>query len=337
MKVSVVLITYNHERFITQAVESVLNQEVDFPYEVIISEDCSTDGTRGIISEFQRRYPERIRLLLSERNLNTNMVLSRGIQTAGGQYIALLDGDDYWTDTCKLQKQARFLDTHPGCSICFHNVRVVYEDGRREAHPFHVQTPEHPISARIPKAVSTLDDLAGGNFIQTCSVMFRSRLFEEFPPWYDGSPLGDWPLHILNAEHGDIGYLDEVLAAYRVHSGGIWSAQMSRYRTIEDVEKVISMYEVLNRHLKLRYAEKINKKLTPLYEKAMRILYQSRQYKRARSYARSYFLSLPLKQRIRQLFLLKVTLRAIVDRYAPLKGHALAEKAETPVGSSAER
>ena len=132
MKVSVLVMTYNHEKFISQALESVAMQETNFEYEILISEDCSTDRTREIVMDFQKAYPEKVRLLLSEQNIHSNEIVVRGIRAARGQYIALLDGDDYWTSPHKLQKQADFLDRHPECSLSFHNARIFHEAEGRE-------------------------------------------------------------------------------------------------------------------------------------------------------------------------------------------------------------
>lgn len=241
MKVSVLVMTYNHVRFITQALESVLMQRVHFPYEILISEDCSTDGTREIVCAFHKRYPDRIRLLLSERNVRSNQIVARGIHAARGEYIALLDGDDYWTSADKLQKQVDFFAAHPACSICFHNATVVHDDGSQA--PRLWTAPDHP-------PLSRLDDLWFGNFIATCSTMFRHRLFGALPAWYDALfPITDWPLHILNAEHGYIGYLNEVMGVYRYHSGGMYSP-FSEERKLEETRK---FYTAMNRHLHYKY------------------------------------------------------------------------------------
>jgi cellulose synthase/poly-beta-1,6-N-acetylglucosamine synthase-like glycosyltransferase len=119
-RVTALVMTYNHERFIGQALDSVLMQETNFDYGILISEDCSTDRTREIIQEYATRHPERIRLILSDHNLRTNEIVTRGIREAQGEYVALLDGDDYWLARHKLQNQVDFLDTHPECSVCFH-------------------------------------------------------------------------------------------------------------------------------------------------------------------------------------------------------------------------
>ena len=113
LKVTVLVMTYNHAGFIAQALDSVLTQRTGFHYEILISEDRSTDGTRETVISYAEKHPGRIRLLLSERNLHSNTVVSRGIRVARGEYVALLDGDDYWVSPDKLQKQVDFLDAHP--------------------------------------------------------------------------------------------------------------------------------------------------------------------------------------------------------------------------------
>ncbi len=243
-KVSVLLVTYNHEKYIAQAIESVLMQRVNFDYEIVIIEDCSTDSTRDIVVDFQKRYPDRIRLVLAEKNKCTNEDFAAAFQASPSQYIAWLDGDDYWTSPHKLQRQADFLDAHPECAICFHNVVAFYEDGSRE--PWY----RNPVDQ---KEISTPEDLWACNFIASCSSMFRKGLLSEFPAWYCTDITGDWTLNILFAQHGKIGYLDEVMGAYRIHSGGYWSSLSE----IQKLEGLIEFYETMNANLGFRYDEAI--------------------------------------------------------------------------------
>ena len=241
MKVTTLVITYNHERFIGQALESALDQVVDFDYEVLVSEDCSTDRTRAIVLDYHRRHPERIRLLLSERNLHSNEVVARGIRAARGTYVALLDGDDYWLTTEKLQKQADFLDRHPECAMCFHNARVIDEEGR---------TAPRLWTSNGQRAISTLEDIWRGNVIATASAMFRREAVGAIPPWYlPLFPITDWPLYLLIAEHGAIGYLDEVMSVYRHHRGGLYSARSEAER----IEATGRLYLTMNANLGYRY------------------------------------------------------------------------------------
>jgi glycosyltransferase involved in cell wall biosynthesis len=240
LKVTVLIMTYNHQRFIRQAIDSVLMQELEYPFEVLISEDCSTDGTREIVQEYAARHPGRIRLLLSEQNLHSNVVVARGIQAAQGEYIALLDGDDYWLSPLKLQKQVAFLDEHPECTVCFHQALVHHDAGDR---PDWYWTPKNH------KPFSNLNDIWMGNFIATCSTVFRNRAMGELPEWYSSFPITDWPLHILNAEHGLIGYIDEVLGVYRYHSGGAYSG----FSQAQKNDETYRLYHLFNTLFEYRH------------------------------------------------------------------------------------
>lgn len=221
MKLSVCMITYNHEKFIAQAIESVLMQEADFEYELVISEDCSTDSTRAIVEDYHKRYPERIRLLPSDENLGMMKNSVRALQACQGEYIAFLEGDDYWTAPRKLQAQVDYLDTHPECAVSWHRVMRVYEDGSCE--PAVCPSDPH-------KDVSSLEDLLDTNFLPAGSVVFRNGLLGALPDWYLRLPVGDWPLYLLLAMHGDIGLVDGTMSVYRVHSGGVWSLTATRER-----------------------------------------------------------------------------------------------------------
>ena len=244
MKVSVLVTTYNHENYIEQAIDSILMQRVNFDCEIIIGEDCSTDQTRDLVIDYQKANPERIRLFLAEKNLGSsgNLIFEKIFRIAQGDYIAILDGDDYWTDPNKLQKQVDFLDNHSECAVCFHAVRVFYEDRNQDSW----------ISGS-KKEISTLEDLLEANFIQTCSIMFRRGLIDSFPDWYKNSQIGDWELLIFNAQHGYIGYIDEVMGAYRRHSGGVYTSS----DRVSRLNAMITMYKNINAYLEHQYHKTI--------------------------------------------------------------------------------
>lgn len=235
-RVSVVLLTYNHGKWITQAVESVLMQKTTFDYEVTIVEDCSTDGTRETVIDFQQRFPERIRLSLSNENGEFRTNLATAFLVSSGQYIAQLDGDDYWTSPNKLQKQADFLDAHPECTLCFHNVTVFDEDGIVE--PWYLNPSNQA-------EITGLEDLLVDNYIASCSPMLRKGVIDEFPDWYYAASWADWPLYILHAKRGKIGYLNEVMGARRLHNEGMW-ANLSN---TQKVEQTIEFYRHIAPHL----------------------------------------------------------------------------------------
>ena len=164
-----------------------------------------------------------------------------------GKYIAFCEGDDYWTDPNKLQKQVDFLESHPDFAICFHNMQILYENEFLQDRSLRLDPDDEEwchlknrLSNINQKDVSTIEDLAlQGNYISTASCLFRNGLFREFPEWFYTLPVGDYPLHLLNAQHGKIKYLDEVMGVYRVHSGGSWEQKIL-------LERWISWVKLLN-------------------------------------------------------------------------------------------
>jgi glycosyltransferase involved in cell wall biosynthesis len=237
------MITYNHEKYVAQAIESALSQETGFDYEIVVGEDCSTDGTRAIVRNLQREHPNRIRLLLPEKSLGMIPNFVQTFQACRGEYVALLEGDDYWTDPHKLQKQVDFLDAHSEFAICWHPTLRV--DGK--GSPMD-EWPE----AKRRKPRATGNDLLESNFIPTASTVFRRGLVGPLPAWYLDVPLGDWALHLLNAQHGDIGCIDQIMACYRMHPGGVHStlshSEMKEKR-LECYERVIPHLSGIDRRL----------------------------------------------------------------------------------------
>ncbi|CAN5153492.1 hypothetical protein BH23GEM2_BH23GEM2_11780 [soil metagenome] len=322
--VSVAIIAYNVEDYIAQALDSALMQKADFDYEIVVGENASTDRTREILQDYARRYPDRIRLLLRERNIGLTPNFAATFLECNGRYIATLDGDDYWTSPEKLQKQVDFLEAHPECTVCFHNAMVVYDDGQQEAHPFHMATPNPRISVRIPKPVSGLQELVTGNFLQTGSVMYRGGTVRTLPDWFLTMFAYDWPLHVLHAEHGQVAYIDEVLSTYRVRKGAFWSTGMSHYRTVYEVDVMLQAYETLNRHLGYKFDSLIRTSLSSLYLRRADALIRNARYQEARSYAlRAILTSSPYFGR-KQRRAFKVIIRSIVlqlrERFATIRG-----------------
>lgn len=232
-------------------------QEVDFDYEIVITEDASTDGTREIISGLRQLHRDRIRLLFRDpsvaerdraRGVGGKTSFMEGLRACRGQYVALLDGDDYWTAPHKLQRQVDFLDGHPDFSMCFHNAWAFFQDGSNP--PYERCPPDQ-------KEVVTLEDLISGNFIPACSVMFRRWSSAELPDWFATMPTGDWALNVLNAAQGKVGYINEVMAGYRIHGGSFWA--MQDYFTC--LEKEMEIFEVFNRHFNYRYQRVISSTL----------------------------------------------------------------------------
>jgi glycosyltransferase involved in cell wall biosynthesis len=283
--VSILMIAYNVAPYIGEAIESVLMQEVDFRYQLVIAEDCSTDSTRDILINYAARYPDRIRLILRDKNLGMNANFAATYAQCDGEYIALLDGDDLWTSPVKLQKQVDLMEAERDCTMCIHNTLVTYEDQSEDSHPFYVQQRGNRFTSRVPKRRSSIADLVPGNFIQTGSVLYRGGLVTSLPDWFLSMPTFDWPLHVLHAEHGPIAYLHEVMSIYRVRAGSFWSTGMSLYRRPDEVYAMICAYETLNRHLDFRFDEQIRERLPSLYVRAAEALLATGDYAGARRQA----------------------------------------------------
>lgn len=244
VKVSVCMVTYNHEQTIAQAVESALAQQTTFGVEIVVGEDCSTDGTRAILEDLATRHAPRLRVRLAEQNRGGGVNFRETFADCHGQYIAMLEGDDYWTHPLKLQRQVDALDARADWALCFHPAKCLYEDGLTgsEFYPPDWSRPE-----------ATIVDLMSGNFIATASVVFRNRLFGPFPPWFAELSIGDWPLHILNAAHGNIGFLPDVMSVYRIHARGAWSGR----DLASNLTTIFKMFRFVDRHFDGKYAEQI--------------------------------------------------------------------------------
>ena len=248
-KVSVAMITYNHERFIAHSIESVLQQQVDFEFELVIGEDCSGDGTRLLVQAYADKHPNVIRTLLPEKNLGMLKNFAAVVEACRGDYIAILEGDDFWTDHRKLARQAEFLDAHPDCALCFHNA-VSFWDECASAHsaPDSNTTVGQLMCGPATPPRFSQKDFFAGRVVPTCSVIFRRAAVSRFPDWFETLTIGDLPLYVLCTEHGWAGYLPEVMAAYRLHPGGSWSGSSK----LDQAGRLLHMLELLGQHLQSR-------------------------------------------------------------------------------------
>jgi glycosyltransferase involved in cell wall biosynthesis len=240
MEVTVLLLTYNHEKYIAQALDTVLMQETDFDYEIVIIEDCSTDATRDIVKAYHQRYPDKIRLRLSEQNRRIPGPFAEAFDAVQTPFVAILDGDDYWTSRNKLQKQVDFLRSHPECVLCFHNALRMYEDQNRA--PLIYNSSEQ-------KTISEIEDLWQYCFIASCTAMLRKDSMGKLPGWYHTLRVGDWPLFLFRTQRGKIGYIDEILGVYRIHGEGAWQ----KLDSIQRLEDRVAFYQTMNANLDFRY------------------------------------------------------------------------------------
>lgn len=209
--VSVVMITYGHEKYIRKAIEGVLMQEGDFDLELVIANDCSPDNTDVVVQDVLSHHSNAhwIRYVRHEKNIGMMPNFIFALQQAKGKYVALCEGDDHWTDPYKLQKQVDFLEAHPDYVLSFHKVKILKPSGELV----------DDFITNVPENYETQETLAQlGNYIHTPSVVFRN-VIKEYPREFSLSPIGDYFLYMLLAEHGKLKYLEEEMAVYRYAVG----------------------------------------------------------------------------------------------------------------------
>lgn len=211
--VNVVIIAYKHEEFVGQAIESIVKQKTNFRFNLLIAEDKSPDNTRKICEEWAERYPDIIDLLPSDRNHGSQPNFVRVLSRCTAKYCAICEGDDYWTDEYKLQKQYDLMEKHPEMTLCFTDFKII--DQNDKTLPKY---PELPV-----KKEYTLLDVTSmrQNYIRTATLFWRNVLEFPMPDYFCKAINGDIALHIYLLAKGNAILLPDVTAAYRKHAGGL--------------------------------------------------------------------------------------------------------------------
>ncbi|MEO8209858.1 MAG: glycosyltransferase [bacterium] len=250
MKVSVWMSAYNHQDYIAQCLDSVLNQKTDFEFDIVLGEDCSADRTREIVNDYKNKYPDKFKLYLPEKNIGMMAMDIATWKMCTGEYVALLNGDDYWTDENKLQTQVNFLEENRDAVMCFHKAKVENETDGSSFETVYLESDD------ILPAESLL---RGYNPIMTPTVMIRNIL--EIPEGYLEMPYGDMPLYLILSGKGKIKYIDKMMSVYRIHSKGNWQGDSVYNNLLKDLK----FYEVMNKMLEYKYDELIKKIFTQRY------------------------------------------------------------------------
>ncbi|WP_094509955.1 glycosyltransferase [Synechococcus sp. MW101C3] len=232
-KVSVCIITFNHEKFITAALDSILEQDIDFQIEIVAVDDASTDNTHDILNSYSRKNPEIVRIYQNPFNLGPYRNFLKALQLCSGQYIAICEGDDFWISTSKLKKQVAFLDKEADYAGCIHDAIVTDADGRVTASSYcnHLQN-----KFDLKDSMKSLR----GRF-PTCSLLVRASILNDNPPQWFTSHACDTFFLYLAAKTGYIRYMEDKMSAYRIHSQGTWqgSNNTSRRRGLLLQEKIL--------------------------------------------------------------------------------------------------
>ena len=255
--VSIRLVAYNHENYIAQCLEGILMQRTDFPFEVIIGEDCSKDRTRAILVAYAEKFPGKFHLLLHEHNLGAAGNNQSVIQACRGKYHAMLEGDDYWIDPLKLQKQVDFLEAHPDYSLCFHNAFILSPE-KAAARLYFEKTIQSGLE---------FDEVCDLH-TPTASVMARSEILATLPEWRTQVWCSDVVMRLWCAHHGKLGYLSDIMAVYRVHRGGMIAANRTRLAKSLAEEKFL--YRELDKDTNYQHTAVLQAKVRQVEERYRR-------------------------------------------------------------------
>lgn len=257
--VSIFCLTYNHEKYIRQCLEGFVNQVTSFKYEVFVHDDASTDNTAEIIQQYAERYPDIIKPIIQTENQyskKVKIISTWLLPLASGRYMALCEGDDYWCDSNKLQKQVDMMELHQECSLCLHRVRDISEDGRN----LNTFKPEKNMSTRVIGQEEFLYMACSAYNFQTSSYLIKMRDYIQYtnnpPEFRKIAPVGDQPILLYFGQLGPVAYLSDTCSCYRNQSTGSWSERVNNGKSEERLlhyRKMVEMYEAFDRYTEGRY------------------------------------------------------------------------------------
>ncbi|MGG0671155.1 glycosyltransferase [Sporosarcina koreensis] len=297
--VSVNCITYNQEAYIRDAIESVLMQITDFQYELLIGEDCSTDSTLQIVEEYAKEYPDKIRIITSERNVGARQNSVRLQRESKGKYIAICEGDDYWIDPYKLQKQVDYMEANPTCTLCFHNAFLV-RGAKKEEEKKPSLIKKSNLYYNKAKSNYNAGELALLGFIPTSSFIYRREFMDHPPEWYYTAVVGDNALKLITTSHGYAHFIDDNLGVYRIE---VKNSMMDKWKKEEGQKEkqiarnqgYIELLDNFNRYSNYIYDNQIKKAKVP-FEVLNLGLSGNRKRMKSEEY-KEYFSSLNRKER----------------------------------------
>jgi glycosyltransferase involved in cell wall biosynthesis len=247
--VSVCMLTYNHEKYIEEAINGILFQKTNFKIELVVSNDNSTDNTASIIERIikSNNSDVEIKYLNHKKNLGMMENFVFTLKQCKGEYIALCEGDDYWTDPLKIHKQIEFMKSDKQLSFTFHRAQIL-QNGISELN--------YKNKAYKDRGTISTDSFlikAGARFC-TASAIFKNEILNPFPDWLLKCHVGDFPLMFLALENGKIGYLNDVMCVYRFQSNGSWSETNLKFKNrVLNIKKMIHTNRLINENTNGKY------------------------------------------------------------------------------------
>jgi len=258
--VSICCTTFNHESYIEDALEGFVNQKTNFHYEVLIHDDASTDRTAEIIKEYEKKYPNLIKPIYQKENqYSKGLIINRtfNYSRAIGKYIALCEGDDYWIDPSKLQKQIDYMEDNPECSFCFTNGKIIDVEDKNKERIFIPYTIENTKYFTGKSKCYDVGELALLGFIPTATFIFRKKILEDTPEFYNKKyPGGDLKLKLYATSHGYAYFINDVTSVYRTNVKGSAMSQWKTYNKEQSIihnQEYIDLINEMNKHTNYKW------------------------------------------------------------------------------------
>lgn len=257
--VTIVCLTYNHENYINRCLDGFLMQETNFAFEIFVHDDASIDNTPLIIKEYADKYPDKFRLKLQTENQYSRgrgyVGLRMGFENAKGKYIAYCEGDDYWIDSGKLQKQVDYLESNPKVEMCVHDTIVRDDSGKSKDVLFSKFCNNLFFNPKTNK-IYTLNHTLTGNFFHITSILFKNKPIL-FPSWINSISALDMVMYMIIAERGDIFYMNDPMSVYRNANNSITNSNVEYSTQINFINLSIRIAKLMNKHFNRQYQSEI--------------------------------------------------------------------------------
>jgi glycosyltransferase involved in cell wall biosynthesis len=261
IKVSACIITYNHEKYIKECLDGALRQNLNCDYEINVFEDLSTDNTRSIVLDYAKRYPDKIKVFLNEKNLGLIGNWVYALTSCNGDYIAICEGDDYWMNDNKIQKQVDFLENHPDFALASHNANIIID--RKIIKSYCRQN--------HPRIMDLEHILTYGSGVPTCSLLIKKDAISNLPDWFRKMRACDWTIQVIAAQSGKMIYFNEIMSTYRRHNQGALFAlkKEAKSRGGSDFclpsKYTIEMIEAMDEYFEFKYSKQLQIQKTYWY------------------------------------------------------------------------
>lgn len=295
--VSILCVTYNHKDYIKQCLDGFVMQKTNFKFLAYVGDDCSTDGTTEIVREYEKKYPHIIKGIYHKQNTGGEDNFFDVANACKSKYVALCEGDDYWIDEYKLQKQVDFLESNPDYAICFHPVKVVYE-----GFDFKKTDEIYPAQEFIKNEL-TFDLFLENNWMATNSVVYRWEFNDKDIEKYFPKDImpGDWYLHLLHAKEGKIKILTDVMAVYRRNPGGTWGIDKDK-RLLKFGVRIINFYDCVYKNLADYSQRYLHKTFLPALQEICSVYFHHKQFEQIHIIGKNYvkYLCMMLDKSIEQ-------------------------------------